>query len=364
MFSASFKMFARGGAVEAAPTISAQPSVTSGAGMFTSTTILKKATAVSSVISLTASGSSLTYQWYKNGSSFVGQTSTSFTLSGGSGGTDAASDAAFYYCIVSNSGGSVTSSTLALSCLFSESGAQNYAFAAGLSSIAVKVWGSGGRSTPADDEHELAGGTGGGSGYAYGIFSFSSFTVSNQLQMRIGGASASTAFYTSLESSVLAAIVAGGGGGASETNGTDPGQAGGAGGDTVGLRPTGYSQTAGYGGTASAGGAAGTGSTGTGIAGTGPSYIGATNGGTGGTTGTGGSGYFGGGSGGSDFWPGGGGGGSGVLNSVTSGTMSTGSNNVPGNFSDAQRFTKAGYAGDSSNMVGYSGCVVITPNAL
>jgi len=401
MFSASFKMFARAGAVVAAPTISTQPNVASGAGRWDATTILKKATAVSSVISLTASGSSLTYQWYKNGSLWSGKTSSSFTLSGGSGGTDAASDAAFYYCIVSNAGGSVTSSTLTLSCLFPERTAGDdgqdpptytypisYAFASGLSSIAVKVWGSGGGTSPDDLDLSIAGASGGAGGYSYGIFDLTGFTTSYKFNLVIGaynfnpsntppgGNRSSTAFYTTDASSALiSSIVAGGGGNACSVQ-TIPAQAGGAGGGTSGLQGA---NSGGGGGTSSSGGAGGVATGGSnGSAGTGPSYLGIPNDGAGAGNGTsrGGYGYYGGGGGGqATAIRQGGGGGSGVVFNVTSGTTTAGSGATPGNSSDAQRYTKAGQPGDSAYLnpnpaqtyyglyQGYMGCIVITPNA-
>lgn len=402
MFSASFKILSRSRVAVAAPTISTQPNVASGAGRWDATTILKRITAVSSVISLTASGSSLSYQWYKNGSLWSGQTSSSFTLSGGRNNSDAVSDAGFYYCIVSNSGGSVTSSTLTLSCLFPDRTAGDdgqdpptytypisYAFASGLSSIAVKVWGSGGGTSPDDLDLSIAGASGGAGGYSYGIFSLSGFTTSYHLNLVIGaynvgptvapqGNRSSTAFYTTDASSALiASIVAGGGGNACAVQ-TIPAQAGGAGGGTSGLQGA---NSGGGGGTSSAGGAGGVATGGSnGSAGTGPSYLGVPNDGAGAGNGTsrGGYGYYGGGGGGqATAIRQGGGGGSGVVFNVTSGTTTAGSGATPGNSSDAQRFTKAGQPGDASNYpdpylptstyyglyMGYMGCIVITPNA-
>lgn len=402
MFSSSFKILSRSRVAVAAPTISTQPNVASGAGRWDATTILKRITAVSSVISLTASGSSLSYQWYKNGSLWSGQTSSSFTLSGGRNNSDAVSDAAFYYCIVSNSGGSVTSSTLTLSCLFPDRTAGDdgqdpatytypisYAFASGLSSIAVKVWGSGGGTSPDDVDLSIAGASGGAGGYSYGIFDLTGFTTSYKFNLVIGaynfnpvntspnGNRSSTAFYTTDASSALiASIVAGGGGNASKVV-TIPAQAGGAGGGTSGSQGA---NSGGGGGTSSSGGAGGVASGGTnGSAGTGSSYLGVPNGGAaGGNVSAGGYGYYGGGGGGSGLViRQGGGGGSGVVFNVTSGSTTAGSGATPGNSSDAQRFTKAGQPGDASNYpdpylptstyyglyMGYMGCIVITPNA-
>ncbi len=80
------------------PVISAQPaSVTAPIGD-------------SATFTVVASGDDLTYQWYKNSTAISGATSASYTVSpiaSGSAGT--------YYVIVSNAGGSVTSSKVTLS---------------------------------------------------------------------------------------------------------------------------------------------------------------------------------------------------------------------------------------------------------
>lgn len=373
MFSASFKMFARAGAVVAAPTISTQPNVASGAGRWDGTTILKKATAVSSVISVTASGSGLSYQWYKNGSVFSGKTSTSFTLSGGSGGTDAASDAALYYCIISNAGGSVTSSTLALSCLFPEAGDFTYTFATGLNTMSAKVWGASGANSNGDSTYGSSGGAGGGGGAATATVSFSGYTSSYSINMHIaaangngsGASGEASVFYTKDNvAALVSSIVAGGGGGADagdENNGNTGGQGGGSSGG-AGSGTAGYSTVInGKGGTSSAGGAGGT-AVNSGYAGTGPEYTGTFNGGSkaaGYVAGSGGGGYYGGGGGGYSAGinsHGSGGGGSGVLFNTTSGTMYGGTDayNQPANSSDTQRYTNAGLAT-------YPGCICIIP---
>lgn len=85
-------------ATAVAPTISVQPA---------SQTV----TAGSSVtFSVTAAGSTpLSYQWRKNSTNIAGATGASFTI-----GTTAASDAAAYSVVVSNSAGSITSSSATL----------------------------------------------------------------------------------------------------------------------------------------------------------------------------------------------------------------------------------------------------------
>lgn len=80
-----------------APTITSQPtSVTVTAGQ-------------SASFSVTASGDSLTYQWYKSSAAISGATAATYTIS-----STATSDAASYYVVVTNSAGSVTSSTVTL----------------------------------------------------------------------------------------------------------------------------------------------------------------------------------------------------------------------------------------------------------
>ena len=86
-----------GSASSSAPTITTEPS---------SATVATGATAVFSVV---ASGDSLTYQWYKDGSTIAGATSASHTIASAT-----SSDAGSYYVIVSNDVGSVTSSTVTL----------------------------------------------------------------------------------------------------------------------------------------------------------------------------------------------------------------------------------------------------------
>ena len=60
--------------------------------------------------SVTATGTSLNYQWYKGSSKISGATYSSYTISGVKN-----SDAGSYYVVVSNTAGSVTSSTVTLS---------------------------------------------------------------------------------------------------------------------------------------------------------------------------------------------------------------------------------------------------------
>jgi len=80
-----------------APSITTQPAaatVTAGA---------------SASFSVTASGSSLTYQWYKDSAAISGATSATYTIS-----STSSTDAGTYYVVVSNSAGSVTSSSATL----------------------------------------------------------------------------------------------------------------------------------------------------------------------------------------------------------------------------------------------------------
>jgi hypothetical protein len=85
------------GSTVSAPTITTQP---------TFVTVTEGAAATFTVA---ASGSSLTYQWYKGGTAISGATSASYTIS-----ATATSDAGSYYVTVTNTGGSVTSSTVTL----------------------------------------------------------------------------------------------------------------------------------------------------------------------------------------------------------------------------------------------------------
>ncbi|MFT3870206.1 MAG: immunoglobulin domain-containing protein [Nibricoccus sp.] len=80
-----------------APAITAQP------------TPLTVAQGGSALFSVTATGSSLSYQWYKGGTALSGGTSSSFTI-----GATSLSDAGNYYVMVSNSAGTVTSSVVGL----------------------------------------------------------------------------------------------------------------------------------------------------------------------------------------------------------------------------------------------------------
>lgn len=84
-------------AATTAPTITTQPlpvSVALGAA---------------ATLSVTASGSDLTYQWYKAGTAITGATTSTYTIS-----ATVATDQSTYYVIVTNSLGSVTSSTVVL----------------------------------------------------------------------------------------------------------------------------------------------------------------------------------------------------------------------------------------------------------
>ncbi|MFT3782203.1 MAG: immunoglobulin domain-containing protein [Nibricoccus sp.] len=84
-------------AIVVSPTITAQPlgqTVTQGNG---------------ASFSVAASGTSLNYQWLKNGAAISGATQASYTLS-----TTALADAGLYSVVVSNSAGSVTSTAVTL----------------------------------------------------------------------------------------------------------------------------------------------------------------------------------------------------------------------------------------------------------
>jgi hypothetical protein len=80
-----------------APTITTQPAS------------LTVATGASAAFSVVASGSSLTYQWYKSGTALSGETASSYTIS-----SVTAADAGTYYVIVTNTAGSITSSSITL----------------------------------------------------------------------------------------------------------------------------------------------------------------------------------------------------------------------------------------------------------
>lgn len=80
-----------------APTITAQPT--------------SQAVTVGSAasFSVAASGTSLTYQWYKDSTAISGATSTTYSIA-----STISTDAGTYYAIVKNSGGSVQSSSVTL----------------------------------------------------------------------------------------------------------------------------------------------------------------------------------------------------------------------------------------------------------
>ena len=80
-----------------APSITTQP---------TSSTVTAGGSASFSV---TASGTSLTFQWYKAGAAISGATSATYSIA-----STSSSDAATYYVVVSNSAGSVASSSVTL----------------------------------------------------------------------------------------------------------------------------------------------------------------------------------------------------------------------------------------------------------
>lgn len=88
-----------------APSITTQPA---------SVTVTTGSAASFSVV---ASGSSLSFQWYKAGTAISGATSASYAVSAA-----ASSDAGDYYVVVTNSAGSVTSSTVTLTVTTSGSG--------------------------------------------------------------------------------------------------------------------------------------------------------------------------------------------------------------------------------------------------
>ncbi|NKF22098.1 DUF3500 domain-containing protein [Solimonas marina] len=82
---------------DSAPTISTEPSSVS------------VAVGSSATFSVTASGGTLSYQWYKAGSAISSATSSSYTIS-----SVTSDDAGSYYVVVTNSYGSTTSSTATL----------------------------------------------------------------------------------------------------------------------------------------------------------------------------------------------------------------------------------------------------------
>jgi Immunoglobulin domain len=86
-----------GGSEIVAPSITTQPSS-------------QTATAGSSVtLAVVASGTDTTYQWYKGDSAISGATSASYTIN-----PTATSDSGTYSVVISNSAGSVTSSSVTL----------------------------------------------------------------------------------------------------------------------------------------------------------------------------------------------------------------------------------------------------------
>lgn len=68
---------------------------------------LSVAAGTAATLSVVATGTSLTYQWYKAGAAILGATAESFTVTAAN-----VSDAASYYVVVTNTGGTVTSSTV------------------------------------------------------------------------------------------------------------------------------------------------------------------------------------------------------------------------------------------------------------
>lgn len=78
-----------------APAISTQPAS------------LSVATGSAATLSVVATGTSVTYQWYKAGAAISGATAASYTITAAT-----ASDAASYYVVVTNTAGTVTSSTV------------------------------------------------------------------------------------------------------------------------------------------------------------------------------------------------------------------------------------------------------------
>ncbi|PTY06178.1 hypothetical protein DB347_12055 [Opitutaceae bacterium EW11] len=97
-----------GGTGTAAPTIASQPQ---SATVVAGTTV---------VLSVTASGTSLAYQWSKDGAAVSGATASSYTIASAQ-----ATDAGSYTVVVSNSGGSVTSSAATLTVTTSRPGSDD-----------------------------------------------------------------------------------------------------------------------------------------------------------------------------------------------------------------------------------------------
>jgi nitrogen regulatory protein PII len=257
-----------------------------------------------------------------------------------------------------------------------------YTISSSNASVNLKLWGAGGGGT-------TDGGLGGGGGFASGNFIISNGTSYNLIvgqggggvvgNRNAGGGGGGTGIQDTTGNVI---IVAGGGGGGSQGGVS---RAGGAGGGTNGAAATGQG---GLGGTQSGPGAGGSGSRRTGAAGIGRNGgfggtgsqasrfavgfgtggWGALNGGDAGSGG-GGGGYYGGGEGGGDAGGFGGGGGSGYIHPtlISSGALTSGSGQTPGNNADGARGTAAlgGTGGtngsDGVNSSGFDGKIVISP---
>lgn len=292
-----------------------------------------------------------------------------------------------YIYVVGGGQGSVVTTTT-----YYSAGTSTYSVPAGVTSIAVKVWGAGGGGG-AGSGGSGSGGAGGGGGYVKSILSV---TPGESLDILVGtggikGASNNDAGagggYSAVKRSSTFLLQAGGGGGGGGSSGNGTGGAGGAGGGASGAAGgsgTGGGGSAGTTGAGGAGGSAGGGGS-AGAAGI------ANAGGNGGTSGTGGAGGTGaggsangtiqGGGGGGGRYGGGGGGstantlfsanrtggaGGGGSDIVTgTGTVETaGSGQTPGNSSDSER-NGAGQGGGGGNnsasaSAGAAGGVVVS----
>lgn len=245
--------------------------------------------------------------------------------------------------------------------------------------VSMKMWGAGGGSASSNG---TSGGNGGAGGYAGGVYTLKyginyeiivgSAGAGTSAGRTAAGGGAGTGMQFAGNSTPIIVAGGGGGGGGSGNSGTAGGGSSGQAQITSGDSPTGFPGTqagpgaggvggrrTGAAGSGRNGGAGNTGSIavsgGTGFGNGGGGAVNGSDAGSGG----GGGGYYGGGEGGGNLGGAGGGGGSGYVHPtlVTSGVITAGSDQTPGNASDSGRGT-AGAAGINSNS-GNSGKFII-----